>query len=87
VTGKVRPGAAGLLTREELDVLRVLGQVGRFTVPDNLARRLNVSRQKVVHLVCGLEAARLVKVKRLPKMTTYEISPRGRECLHEERGD
>jgi hypothetical protein len=90
VTGKFTPDVITMvyeqgtheLTDMERLVLAAVAAPGQgVVVPAAVARATGFNQQRVVRLVADLETFGLLKVRRLPKMVSYQITAEGRRCL------
>jgi DNA-binding MarR family transcriptional regulator len=71
-----------LLTELERKMLAVLGRhQGNTMVPRMLGRELDVTWQRAARIAGQLRKLGLVRVKSLPKQTSYELSGQGRAYL------
>jgi predicted transcriptional regulator len=68
------------LTELENQVLSAVAKAYRLT-PDDVATAVCVSRQRAVHVANLLEGLGLLKVRRLPKQTSYTVTDEGRRYL------
>ena len=65
--------------------LRVVSGYGGIVTPKDVARQLGVSVQLVTRMAADLSGAGFLTVKRLPKMTYYEVTGSGRSYLEENK--
>jgi len=70
-----------LLDEPERKALAYIGDSRQTATPDLLGRALGTSWQAAVRTARELNVLGLIRVKRLPKLTWYEISGQGELCL------
>lgn len=70
----------GLLSELERAVLAEVDSPHAVT-PQDVARRVDISRQRAAHVAVQLKTLGLVRINSLPKQTSYELTGQGEACL------